>query len=53
MERLARLRITTSYPDGTYRPENTVSRAQMAVFIYLDLCEKAGLLFGDDASWTV
>jgi hypothetical protein len=25
--------ITTGYPDGTYRPSETVSRAQMAVFI--------------------
>jgi hypothetical protein len=32
--------ITTGYPDGTYRPENAVNRAQMAVFII-----KA--LFGD------
>jgi len=25
--------ITTGYPDGTFRPENQVTRAQMAVFI--------------------
>ncbi|MCK4827346.1 S-layer homology domain-containing protein, partial [bacterium] len=25
--------ITGGYPDGTYRPENQVSRAEMAVFL--------------------
>jgi hypothetical protein len=26
--------ITTGYPDGTFRPDNTVSRAEMAAFLY-------------------
>ena len=30
---LARLRITTGYPDGTFRPDQPVTRAQMAVFL--------------------
>jgi len=25
--------ITGGYPDGTYRPENRVTRAEMAVFL--------------------
>jgi len=25
--------ITSGYPDGTYRPENGVTRAEMAVFL--------------------
>jgi hypothetical protein len=25
--------ITSGYPDGTYRPENHVTRAEMAVFL--------------------
>ena len=30
---LARLGITTGYPDGTFRPDQPVTRAQMAVFL--------------------
>ena len=30
---IARLGITTGYPDGTYRPAQPVTRAQMAVFL--------------------
>jgi hypothetical protein len=33
IERFSTLGITTGYPDGTYRPSQNVSRAQMAVFI--------------------
>jgi hypothetical protein len=33
IKRLSELEITTGYPDGTYRPYNTVTRAQMAAFI--------------------
>jgi len=34
IKRLKELGITTGYPDGTYKPENQVTRAQMAAFIY-------------------
>jgi hypothetical protein len=33
IKRLSELGITTGFPDGTYRPYNTVTRAQMAAFI--------------------
>jgi len=33
IKRLSELEITTGYPDGTYRPYNNVTRAQMAAFI--------------------
>jgi hypothetical protein len=33
IKRLSELDITTGYPDGTYRPYDTVTRAQMAAFI--------------------
>ena len=33
IEALAASGITTGFPDGTFRPENTVSRAQMATFL--------------------
>ena len=33
IKRLSELEITTGYSDGTYRPYNTVTRAQMATFI--------------------
>jgi M6 family metalloprotease-like protein len=33
VERLAELGITAGYPDGTYRPADTVTRAQMATFL--------------------
>jgi len=33
IEELYDLRITGGYPDGTYRPDNTVTRAEMAVFL--------------------
>jgi len=35
--------ITGGYPDGTYRPENAVTRAEMAVFL-----QKANELFVDE-----
>jgi Raf kinase inhibitor-like YbhB/YbcL family protein len=34
IKKLKELNITTGYPDGTYRPENPVTRAEMAAFIY-------------------
>ena len=34
IKRLKELGITTGYPDGTYRPEASVTRAEMAAFIY-------------------
>ena len=33
IKRLFELGITTGYSDGTYRPNNTVTRAQMAAFL--------------------
>ncbi len=33
IEALASSGITTGYADGTFRPENTVTRAQMATFL--------------------
>jgi TolB protein len=33
IERLVQLEITAGFPDGTYRPNDPVSRAQMAAFI--------------------
>ena len=33
MEELYDEGLTSGYPDGTYRPENRVSRAEMAVFL--------------------
>jgi hypothetical protein len=33
IERFSTLGITTGYPDGTYRPSQNVTRAQMATFI--------------------
>ncbi len=33
IEKLEQLGITTVYPDGTYRPDNPVSRAELAAFI--------------------
>jgi hypothetical protein len=33
VEQLAIKGITSGYPDGTYRPENQVTRAEMAVFL--------------------
>jgi len=33
IEQLAAEGITSGYPDGTYRPENQVSRAEMAIFL--------------------
>jgi hypothetical protein len=33
IEALAAAGATAGFPDGTYRPENTVTRAQMAVFL--------------------
>ncbi len=32
-ERLANAGITSGFPDGTYRPENNVTRAEIAVFL--------------------
>ena len=34
VQHIAGLGITVGYPDGTYRPEESVTRAQMALFIY-------------------
>ena len=34
IKKLKELGITTGYPDGTYRPEASVTRAEMAAFIY-------------------
>ena len=34
VQHIAGLGITAGYPDGTYRPEESVTRAQMALFIY-------------------
>ena len=33
IQKLKELGITTGYPDGTYRPENKVTRAEMAAFL--------------------
>ena len=33
IEAMASSGITTGFPDGTFRPENTVTRAQMATFL--------------------
>jgi hypothetical protein len=33
IERLVLLEITSGFPDGTYRPDDTVTRAQMAAFL--------------------
>jgi len=33
IEQLKEEGITSGYPDGTYRPENQVTRAEMAVFL--------------------
>ena len=33
IEQLKEEGITSGYPDGTYRPENLVTRAEMAVFL--------------------
>jgi len=33
IEQLKAEGITSGYPDGTYRPENQVTRAEMAVFL--------------------
>jgi hypothetical protein len=33
IEQLAEEGITSGYPDGTYRPNNNVTRAEMAVFL--------------------
>jgi hypothetical protein len=33
IEQLKEEQITSGYPDGTYRPENNVTRAEMAVFL--------------------
>jgi len=33
IEQLREEGITSGYPDGTYRPENQVTRAEMAVFM--------------------
>ena len=33
IEQLKAEGITSGYPDGTYRPENPVTRAEMAVFL--------------------
>jgi serine protease len=33
VERLVQLGITAGYPDGTYRPDDSVDRSQMAAFI--------------------
>ena len=33
VEAIARAGLTSGYPDGTYRPENPVTRAEMAVFL--------------------
>lgn len=33
IERLVNSGLTSGYPDGTYRPENPVTRAQMAIFL--------------------
>jgi len=33
IEAIAKAGLTSGYPDGTYRPENRVTRAEMAVFL--------------------
>jgi len=33
IEAIAQAGLTSGYPDGTYRPENSVTRAEMAVFL--------------------
>ena len=33
IQSLAEANITTGYPDGTFRPQQTVTRAQMATFL--------------------
>ena len=35
VEKLADLGITNGYPDGAYRPNDPVTRAEMAKFLYL------------------
>ncbi len=37
IQKLYKLGITTGYPDGTYRPENNVIRAEMAAFLIRSL----------------
>ncbi len=53
VEKLAQLGISTGYPDGTYRPNGTVTRAEMAAFLGralgLDLVAAQGV-FGDVAA---
>jgi len=33
IQKLRESGITTGYPDGTYKPENNVTRAEMAAFL--------------------
>jgi hypothetical protein len=52
VELLFEIGITTGYPDGTYRPEATVSRAEMAAFLVRafddpDVLPPANGLFAD------
>lgn len=39
VERLVELEITTGFTDGTYRPDDSVTRAQMAAFVVRSLGE--------------
>jgi glucose/arabinose dehydrogenase len=40
VERIAQLGIATGYPDGTYRPNNPISRGEMAVLLMRALAEQ-------------
>ncbi len=51
VEHIARLGVTTGYPDGSYRPTQPITRAQMAVFLVraldLDPVDKLAGRFDD------
>lgn len=57
VETLASVGVTTGYADGTYRPDNTVTRAEMSVFLVrafnLQPLQPASGLFSDvpAAAW--
>jgi len=48
VEAVARNGIASGFPDGTYKPDNTVNRGQMAIF----MSRSADLTLGDFASFT-
>lgn len=43
VERLAQLEITTGYPDGTFHPEGSVTRAEMAAFVVRAIGQSSSL----------